>query len=76
MKGRRPGRRYLLCVENEGYPASLEVRKIYQAIADPGAAKHGLVHVIDESGEDYLYSKDCFVSIPLKGRKESFSFAT
>jgi hypothetical protein len=63
MKARSPETRYVLCIKNEGYPASLEIRKIYQIIADPHAAKRGLVRVVDESGEDYLYPKEYFVSI-------------
>ena len=43
---------FLLCVRNEGYPASLEVRKVYQALPDPVAASRGFVRVVYESGED------------------------
>jgi hypothetical protein len=52
-------------VNNEGYPASLERRKIYQVLPDRQAASHNLIRVIDESGEDYLYPADWFVSIAL-----------
>jgi hypothetical protein len=55
----------VLCVSNDGYPASLEQRKIYQAVADAVAARHDLIRVIDESGEDYLYPKSHFVSLRL-----------
>ena len=58
-------RRYLLCVKNDGYPASLEVRKIYKPLPDPEANKHRLIRVIDESGEDYLYPRDFFIPIAL-----------
>jgi hypothetical protein len=60
-----PTVRFLLCVSNESYPASLEVRKVYQALPDPVAASRGLVRVIDESGEDYLYPLDRFVAVEL-----------
>jgi uncharacterized protein YnzC (UPF0291/DUF896 family) len=50
-------RRYVLCIKNDGYPASLEVRKIYNPLPDPEANKHRLIRVIDESGEDYLYPR-------------------
>jgi len=43
----------------------LERRKIYVALRDPVAEKRGLVRVIDESGDDYLYPKTFFRSIPL-----------
>ncbi len=63
---RRPKRgRYLVCVRNRGYEASLELRKLYHVLPDPKAARHGLVRVIDESGEDYLYSEDFFISVVL-----------
>jgi len=56
---------FLLCVKNDAYPASLEVRKVYQAIPDPVAASRGFVRVIDESGEDYLYPKELFLPLEL-----------
>jgi len=57
--------RYLICVKNVGYEASLERRKIYRALPNVKAASHGLVRVIDESGENYLYPAKFFVSIDL-----------
>ena len=53
----------MVCVENAAYPGSLEVRKIYRRLPDPGGEASGLVRVIDESGEDYLYPASMFVSI-------------
>ena len=55
----------VVCISNEGYPTSLEKRKIYLALRDLTAEKHGLIRVVDESGEDYLYSKTLFRSIAL-----------
>ncbi|MGB7077944.1 MAG: hypothetical protein WBD53_12225 [Xanthobacteraceae bacterium] len=55
----------VVCVNNEGYPTSLEKRKIYLALRDLAAEKHGLIRVIDESGEDYLYPKALFRTIAL-----------
>jgi hypothetical protein len=60
-----PNRKFLLCVSNESYPASLEVREVYRALPDPVAASRGFVRVIDESGEDYLYPADYFVPVEL-----------
>ena len=57
--------RFVICVNNADYPASLEQRTIYQTVADPQADKHGLIRVIDESGEDYLYPAHYFVPITL-----------
>ena len=55
----------VVCINNEDYPASLETRKIYLALRDPAADKHGLIRIIDESGEDYLYPKALFRTIAL-----------
>ena len=55
----------VVCVNNEGYSASLEKRKIYVALRDVSAEKHGLLRVVDESGDDYLYPKGFFRSIAL-----------
>jgi hypothetical protein len=55
----------VVCVDNEGYAASLEKRKIYIALPDSAAEKHGLLRVIDESGDDYLYPKAFFRTIAL-----------
>jgi hypothetical protein len=55
--------RYAICVNNKGYPASLELRKVYRIVPDPLAATRHFVRVVDESGEDCLYPEDFFVPI-------------
>ena len=55
----------VVCVNNEGYPVSLEKRKLYVVLRDAVAEKHGLLRIVDESGEDYLYPKAFFRSIAL-----------
>jgi hypothetical protein len=57
--------RFVLCVRNRDYAASLELRKLYRLLKDEQASKHGQVRVIDESGEDYLYPEEFFVPIKL-----------
>lgn len=54
---------YVVCLENSGYPAALELRKIYLRLADPRAEEDGLIRVVDESGEDYLYPSRFFADI-------------
>jgi hypothetical protein len=61
----KTSKQFVVCVNNEGYSASLEKRKIYVALRDSTAEKHGQLRVIDESGEDYLYPKTCFRVIAL-----------
>ena len=58
-------KQFVICVNNEGYSASLEKRKIYVALRDSTAEKHGQLRIIDESGEDYLYPKTFFRAIAL-----------
>ena len=58
-------KRWLVCVDNKDLEASLERRKLYECMDDPQAAAHGLVRVIDESGEDYLYPAVRFVAVDL-----------
>lgn len=52
-------------------PVSLELRKIYETLPDLDAEKSGLVRVVDESGEDYLYPLAWFMPITLSVELES-----
>lgn len=56
--------KWLLCINNEDYPASLEAMKLYQQLEDEAADKLNMVRIIDESGEDYLYSNSLFIQVP------------
>jgi len=58
-------REFVVCINNADYPAALELHKIYRAIPDEEAALDGDIRVIDESGEDYLYSSSYFAPIQL-----------
>ncbi len=62
---RAAAKQLVVCVENDGYLASLEKRKIYVALRDEAAGKHGLRRVFDESGTDYVYPKSFFRPIDL-----------
>lgn len=57
---------FAICIDNRGYEVSLDVRKLYEVVADADAEKHGQIRVIDESNEDYLYPATLFdrVSLP------------
>lgn len=57
--------RFVVCVKNKNYAASLELRKLYQVVADEVATKVHQIRVIDESGEDYLYPQEYFVPVRL-----------
>jgi hypothetical protein len=58
-------RKFLLCVDNEGYQASLEVRKLYENLPDKEAERHNQLRIVNESGEDYLYPSEFFAPIRL-----------
>ena len=65
MKKKHRKSAFVICVRNRGYKASLELRKIYQALADAEGEAHDLIRVIDESGEDCLYPASFFLPIQL-----------
>jgi hypothetical protein len=74
---RSQSKQLVVCINNDGYPASLEKRKIYVSLRDPIVERQGLLRVIDESGEDYLYPKVIFraVALPLSVKKAVLSAA-
>jgi hypothetical protein len=57
--------KFVICIDNSEYKVSLEKGKVYQVMKDKQAENRGLLRIIDESGEDYLFSKDYFVEIML-----------
>jgi hypothetical protein len=61
----RAARRLVICIDNSGNEVSLERRKIYVCIPDARAEKLGQLRVIDESGEEYLYPTESFVTAEL-----------
>lgn len=69
-------RRFVVCVRNAGYEASLERNKIYTVMPDIEAERDGDLRVIDESGEDYLFSADRFVTIEVPARVRASLLAT
>ena len=61
---------FAVCIRNDEYEASLQLRKIYEVLADAFAEQHNMIRVIDEEGEDYLYPRDWFVPIEVPQRVE------
>ena len=60
--GRVKNTDHAVCINTGGYLVSLELNAVYETLPDDDAAEDGLIRVIDESGEDYLYPESCFVS--------------
>jgi hypothetical protein len=56
-------RSFVLCIKNRGYAASLQVRTVYRALSDAEAEAHGMLRIVDEFGEDYLFPGSFFVPI-------------
>ena len=64
-------KRFAVCVKNDGYAGSLDLGKLYETMEDPFGEEHGLIRVVDESGEDYLYSAKWFVAIEVPKQLET-----
>ena len=74
MKRSTSASQFVVCLRNDRYKASLVLRRIYRVILDAEARRRGLVRVIDESGEDYLFPTKLFVPIELpKAATKMFS---
>ena len=58
-------KRFALCVDNSEYPVSLDLHKVYAVLPDRRADEDDFLRVVDESGEDYLYSARRFVLVDL-----------
>lgn len=63
--------KFVICINNRDYPASLEPWKVYRVVPDEKAERRNLIRIIDESGEDYLYAAQDFVAIELPKQVEN-----
>jgi hypothetical protein len=66
---------WMICINNKGYEASLESRKLYPVIADEKATSRGMIRVIDESGEGYLYDEAMFNGISVSSNLDQMLMA-
>ena len=57
-----PASRFAVCVGNDGND-DLSFGMLYRVLPDVTAAAEGLLRVIDDSGEDYLYPSARFVEV-------------
>lgn len=51
-----------VCIKNEGCD-DLQLRKLYPILPDEAAEAAGLIRIIDDSGEDYLYPAENFIPL-------------
>ena len=63
MKAESQNPQFAVCISNSAYPDDLKVRTVYQILPDESAARSNYIRVIDETGEDYLYPAEYFVSV-------------
>lgn len=76
MKNMSEKPQFAICVKNEEYPASLQLWKVYRVLPDEKGARHNMIRVVDESGEDYLFSVNYFVPVELPQAVEAALLAT
>ena len=61
---------FAVCVDNEG-AEDLQLRKVYRVLPDDVGGQNGMVRVIDDSDEDYLYPGEFFLPLPLSESAEA-----
>lgn len=64
-------RGFVICLENEGYSASLELHKIYAVVEPLENDPEDYIRIIDESGEDYLFPGNWFEAVNLGNKLEA-----
>ena len=62
--------KYVLCIDNRDYPDDLALHKVYRVLADEMGDKAGMIRIIDETGEDYLFDSSYFVEVQLTNEAE------
>jgi hypothetical protein len=62
--------KYVMCINSKGYPLDLTVHKVYKIMPDLGGEEVGMIRIVDDSGEDYLYAIGRFVPVELSAEAE------
>jgi hypothetical protein len=62
--------KYVICIDNKGYPIDLTVHKVYKVIPDPAGEEVHMIRIVDDSGEDYLHDADRFLPVELSAEVE------
>lgn len=76
MKKSHTSSEFVVCISNIGYPASLELHKIYRVLPDDDAETDGDIRIVDESGENYLYPASYFAPIKVSAAVEKSLLGT
>jgi hypothetical protein len=56
-------KQFVFCIDNRGYEFSLTVGRIYRQLPDLTAEHSGMLRVVDNEGEDYLYGEQLFIPV-------------
>lgn len=56
---------YVMCIDNTDYRADLTVHKVYQVLPDAQGERHGMIRIVDNTEEDYLYPAKLFAPVEL-----------
>jgi hypothetical protein len=66
--------KYVMCIDNSEGELDLTLRRVYRIPepqpGDQQATADGLIRMIDDSGEDYLYPAKLFVAVDLPADAE------
>lgn len=64
--------KWVVCIKNAGFEASLEARKLYNVEHDQRAQAQalGMIRVVNESGVGFLYSHEMFAPIAIQNAFE------
>ena len=62
--------KFVICVNNEAFPLDLTIHKVYRVIPDERADKHGMIRLIDDTGEDYFYPTPMFLPVEVSAQVE------
>ena len=64
--------KFVVCVNKEGLGdlsgEDVTIGHVYEAIGDTD--QHGMIRIVDQSGEDYLYPANCFEAVTLSDGAE------
>jgi hypothetical protein len=57
--------KFVMCINNKGYERDLMLHKVYKVVSSEKEEQDGWVRIVDETGEDYLYSAKHFAPVEL-----------
>ena len=68
--------KFVMCINNKEYEDDLALHKVYKVISSATEEQGGWIRIVDETGEDYLYSAKHFVPVQIPVEAEpSFDLA-